>query len=230
MRYAIYFIPALDGALWRFGSGAVGYDSASGRDLPFPGGSELPEEVLAEITAEPRRYGFHGTLKPPFPLADGIVAKELTAAVKAFARKQAPFTIPALDVATLGRFLALVPQAPVVELDRLAADCVVAFEPFRAPLSETDRARRLSKLLTPRQIGYVDRWGYPYVFEEFRFHMTLTGPIADDRTRQSHLEFLRRHYARIAGPLQVDAVALCRQSNRAARFEVLERYAFPLGV
>lgn len=70
-RYALYYTPAADSALWRFGSATLGYDAITGRDIAFavPPGCEALD--WQELIAEPRRYGFHATLKAPFELANG---------------------------------------------------------------------------------------------------------------------------------------------------------------
>jgi hypothetical protein len=45
-----------------------------------------------------------------------------------------------------------------------------------------------------RQRNYLDRWGYPYVMEEFRFHMTLTGRL-DSTCRWGVVDMLRARFA-----------------------------------
>ena len=55
-----------------------------------------------------------------------------------------------------------------------------AFNAYRAPLSAADRERRIKAKLSPRQIELMDQWGYPYVLDEYRFHMTLTGALLDN--------------------------------------------------
>jgi putative phosphonate metabolism protein len=225
MRYAIYFVPECSSALWRFGSSAIGYDAVTGDDrvlLPVDG---VAEATVRQATAEPRRYGFHGTLKPPFALTDGANEADLLAAVERFAAGQSAFEIATLKVAALSRFLALVPDGPSVGITELAAACVETFDPFRAPLSESDRARRLAKPLSEQQIANLDRWGYPYVFDAFRFHMTLTGPL-EEPLRSKFLDARTKQYVAIAAPLPLNAVAVCRQPAREARFIVLQRFPF----
>jgi 2'-5' RNA ligase len=104
---------------------------------------------------------------------------------------------------------------------RLAADCTRDFDSFRAPLSSEDRARRKPEKLTERQRNYLDRWGYPYVMEEFRFHMTLTGRLDAER-RGPILEMLRGRFARLGfETLTIDRIALFRQDDAKARFRIV---------
>lgn len=224
-RYALYAAPAPDSALWRFGSSVIGYDAALALDAAFPEGGLFAADDWPALTADPRRYGFHGTLKAPFVLAEGRSEAELLDAAAAFAQRQRTFVVPRLEVSLLKAFVALVPDEPSAALDALAADCVRHFEPFRAPLSDSDRARRLVAPLTDRQRQHLDAWGYPYVFEDFRFHMTLTGALPEDR-RETVRAALAALYAPLAVPFPVDALAVFRQERREDRFTVLARLPF----
>ena len=225
MRYAIYFMPEEKSALWEAGSSILGYDAVCGKDRPFPAHPALAGRPLADWTAEPRRYGFHATLKAPFALRDGATEAGLLAAAREFASRQMAFTLPSLKVAALGRFIALIPADDSEPLQALADACVVDFDPFRAPMTAADRALRLAQPLGERLAAQLDRWGYPYVFDDFTFHMTLSGPLEAEH-RALFLAALRDIYARIAAPLRIDAVAVFQQADADARFTVLERCAF----
>ena len=177
-RYAVYFAPAPDSALDRFGSAWLGRDSVTGATLAQPALAGIAPARLAAITEAPRRYGFHATLKPPFALSPQHGTADLLSAVAAFANRQAPVTAPPPCLGRLDGFLALVLSAPSDGVAALAAACVAAFEGFRAPAAPDDIARREAAGLTPRQRALLHRWGYPFVMEEYRFHMTLTGRLA----------------------------------------------------
>src|SRR5262249_48288739 len=142
-----------------------------------------PEE-LAELTAEPRRYGFHGTLKPPFALAAGATEAALLDAAGKFALSQSAFNLPGLHLVSISGFLALVPTERSEALHALADTTVQHFDVLRAPASPEELARRRRARLSPRQEALLERWGYPYVMEEFRFHLTLTRRLsAEERAR-----------------------------------------------
>ena len=176
-RYAIYYAPPCRSALARFGAAWLGWDAAAGKVVPHPDMPGLSPSAISILTATPRRYGFHGTLKPPFRLAPDRTVTELEDALARFAAAHPPVVTAGLRLARLGRFLALVPKGDTVRLDALTADCVEEFESFRAPLSKAEIARRESAGLTDRQRAYLHKFGYPYVREEFRFHLTLTGAL-----------------------------------------------------
>ena len=173
-RYAIYAAP--EGPLWEAGSHWLGWDAARGAALPQPDIADLPRP-LAEITEAPRKYGLHATIKPPFRLAEGVSADDLAWAVEALCQRLSPVPLPGLRLAQIGGFLALVPESGESGLRDLAARVVESLDPFRARLSADEIARRNPERLTPRQRSYLDLWGYPYVMEEFHFHITLTGDL-----------------------------------------------------
>lgn len=225
MRYAIYFTPAPDTALWRFGSSVLGHDAAAREAVAFPEHELWCEPWFVRAQETPARYGFHATLKAPFALAPGATASALLERAAVFSARQAPIFLPALQVALLGDFVALRPVAEDAELNRLAASSVEGFDDLRAPPGEADRERRLSQGLTVRQRAYLERWGYPYVMEDFRFHMTLTGAVPTPMQSRV-LDALKAQYRRIGTPALVDAISVLVQPTRESRFALLER--FPL--
>jgi putative phosphonate metabolism protein len=221
-RYAIYFVPAADTALYRFGAAALGYDCFAGADVPTFDALPVDADTWRELTGEPRRYGFHATLKAPFALAAERDEAELIAALERFAHAIDASATIGPEVRLLQRFVAIVPATENAAVCALAASCVAHFDGFRAPLTEAERGRRLAARLTERQIGYVEHWGYPYVLDEFRFHMTLTGALDPDR-RQAILSYLQDSFSRVCGerPIPIDRLALLRQDGPDARFVVI---------
>lgn len=224
-RYAIYFAPPAQSPLWRFGSSVVGYDAETGRDCRPPPLTRFDTARWREITVDPRRYGFHGTLKAPFRLAPGRSEVELRAVCTRFAGDRARFACSGVQLSAIGRFLALRTASTCAALDRLAAGAVAAFDDFRAPMTQAEREKRLRATLTARQQDYLSRWGYPYVLDDFRFHMTLTGPLDDGERALAQAE-LAEHFASSGadGPLIVSEIALYRQE--AGPFRLIARFPF----
>ncbi len=225
-RHAVYFAPAPDTRLWAFGSRVLGYDAFTGKQVPplIPEG--FSEADWTRITAAPRRYGFHATLKAPFALAEGRTEADLREAARVFAAAHRPFALPELVVRCIGGFVALAPAGPSA-LDALAGACVEAFEPFRAPLTPEVRANRLAASLSVRERAHLDRWGYPYVFEDFRFHMTLTGSLPEAEAERA-CAGLARLYAAEAGdePVRVEAVTLFADPGEGGPFRIVGRFGF----
>jgi putative phosphonate metabolism protein len=222
-RYAIYFVPPADSDVYRFGAGFLGYDCYTGADLGHPQDMGVEASTWAELTREPRKYGFHATLKAPFHLSPAFAESDIAAELRRFAAipRALPAVLPAIR--SLDRFVAVVPAAPSVQVDRLAADCVMAFDRFRRPPTAQERQQRLGAGLSARQIKNLDRWGYPFVFEEFRFHMTLTGSIERER-RETIRTLLQGRFAAIDGtrqPFTITQLALLRQDAPSTPFRII---------
>lgn len=224
-RYAIYAVPPLGSALKVLGDAWLGRDPDIDEPVPHPHIEGFDPERLREITASPRHYGFHATLKAPFSLAEGAAAGDLVDALTTFVAGREPIAVR-LKVDSLGGFIALVPAEPVPALHRLADDCVRDFERFRAPLTAEDRERRRPERLSTRQRAYLDRWGYHWVFEEFVFHMTLTDRLEEPEQGRVRALLERMFAPVLAEPLRVDQVALFTQTHRVAPFRVVDRYRF----
>lgn len=224
-RYAIYFAAGADHALSRFGAELLGYDAYTGDEVSFPQDALDIAPDWRDITADPRKYGYHGTLKAPMALAPGRTEAELKAACATFAEKARPMPVIRPVVDTISGFIAVIPAEPVDALQQLAADCVRDFDAFRTALTSGERARRKPEKLGERQREYLDRWGYPYVMEEFRFHMTLTGRLDAER-RGPILEMLRGRFATLdLEALPIDRIALFRQGDAASRFRIIGEWA-----
>jgi Protein of unknown function (DUF1045) len=198
-----------------------GYDCYTGQDVATISGVELTP--WTEFVRAPRVYGFHATLKAPFYLADGASEAGLKDAVREFAANHAAVAAGNLAVREVDTFVGLVPDACNPLIDKLAQACVQGFDRFRAPMSEPERGRRLAADLTAGQIENLGRWGYPYVAEDFRFHMTLTGSLALPERTQA-LRFLRDRFEQVRGtnPVTVDQIVVARQADAVAPFRVIQ--------
>lgn len=225
-RFALYYAPPRASQWWRAGCAWLGRDPESGETLapPRPVGLAQPLDAL---TAAPRRYGWHGTLVPPFRLAAGVLPQTLLAAAQAWAAGRARFEL-AVEAATLGRFVALraADESGAHALRELAADALRTLGHLRAAQTADELAKRLDAPLTPRQRAYVEAWGYPYVFDEFRFHMTLSDSL-DDEALRTALAHAWNAQMRDAGALPVEGVALYVEPQPGEPFALWRRVDFP---
>ncbi|WP_321786102.1 DUF1045 domain-containing protein [Paraburkholderia sp. J94] len=228
-RFALYYAPPRESAWWREGCAWLGRDPESGATLTPPAIDGLARP-LGALTLAPSRYGWHGTLVPPFRLAAGVTPEALCAAVQTWAARRAGFEVAA-EAATLGRFVALRAAEETGEraLRELAADALRTLAPLRATQTAAELAKRLDAPLTPRQREYVETWGYPYVFDEFRFHMTLSDSL-DDSAARAQLTQAWNTRMRDAGALPVHGVALYVEPRPGAPFALWRRAAFAAGV
>ena len=226
-RHAIYFAPDTGTPLARFGAAWLGRDAESGARLARPTVEGFGDERLERITETPRGYGLHATLAPPFRLARGCTRTMLDEALAAFAATRRPFRAPPLTLAVLDDFLALILSDESEAMQALEDDIIHAFERFRAPPAPAEHIRRQAAAHTPRQEELLRQWGYPFVLDEFRFHMTLTCELD-----QPERDALRRALAWLAAPLcaaplAVAGIALFEQAERDAPFMLTRRYPFP---
>ena len=227
-RYAIYFVPPAESALYRFGSSVLGYDCYTGKTVVYPPEFACEAQSWDRMAEEPRRYGFHATLKAPFYLLPECTEAQLIDAFESFARSELPTPAIVPVIERLGGFAAVLARDPQPAIDALAARCTMAFDTFRAPLSPEDRSRRMAARLSASQVENLERWGYPYASSDFRFHMTLTGRLAADAQSRT-LAALRRSFERLCGceRFAIDRLALLRQDAALANFRVLSQARLP---
>lgn len=177
-RYAIYFAPAHGSPWWAFGARWLGRDERDDISLAQPLLAHIAPDDMQEITAQPRRYGFHATLKAPFALSVGHTLHDLITRMQALAATLKPVALGPMQPAMLGDFVALVPVTVPGELMALATACVTELDDLRAPLSTADLLRRRVEHLDVREQELLQQYGYPYVQERYRLHFTLSGPVA----------------------------------------------------
>jgi len=221
MRVAIYYTPRADHPLTRAAALWLGRDAFTGQPMPTPPADPID---VGTITEQPRRYGFHATMKAPFRLPRDRSLAELDRVLAEFCAAAAPIDAMKLQIQRLGSFFALAPASSNGAVDGLAASVVERFEPFRAPLEPDELVRRTAAGLNAAQQRNLEHWGYPYVFDEFRFHMTLTGPIAPLQ-RDAILGVLQDRFgALLDAPIEIDALALFVQAGSGADFLVHARH------
>ena len=218
-RFAVYYTPATTSELARFAADWLGGEAAVA--------AGIPEDLHRDIVRTPAAYGFHATLKAPFALAPETTGDELATATAALAATFTPIRAPPLDLANVGGFLALVLRQPCPAVNDLAAACVTELDRFRAPLAMRERERRVAQGLSARQEALLDRWGYPFVLDEFLFHMTLTRRLDDGLSARIAGSLGRRMVSLVGRQWCLDSISLVHQASREEPFTMRAR--FPLG-
>ena len=220
-RYAVYYAPE-PGAFADFAASWLGWDAESGSEVVHPDVNGLPLPV-ADITATPRKYGFHGTIKPPFRLAEGSSDVGLMADLEALASNLAPVTLDGLELSLLGRFLALTPSGDQRALADLAAKVVEGLDQHRRPASEAELKKRRGAGLSERQDANLMKWGYPYVMEEFRFHLTLSGKLSKPEAQATQDTLAPVLAPLLPRPFSVSELCLFGEASDG-RFHLIHRY------
>lgn len=226
MRYAIYYTPGQTDPLARAAARWLGREAFSNETQAPPKVADLSPTEIAYHTASARRYGFHATLKAPFRLAEGVTEHALDGAVSDFASGIEPIPLDGLAPTRLDGFLALTPSKPSAELDRFAGDVVTHFDRFRAPLADAEIQRRSPDSLNPDQFRNLMQWGYPYVFDSFRFHMTLTGRVSEQEAPRLRAAIDEVFADALSRPIAIDGIALFVEPEPGAPFMVRSWYAF----
>lgn len=226
-RYAIYYAPERDSSLDLFGKKWLGRCAETGAVLEQPNIPGLRGDELRQMTATPRHYGFHGTIVPPFVLSHEVSGHDIIGLLEAFAREQRPFDMEPLSVREIGAFIALVPDGQDA-LSKLAEASLRFFHPYREQPTLAELERRRSRGLTPAQERLLSNWGYPYVLEEFRFHITLTDSIRDKGKRKKVLKTITDYTDWLSRAIYpVRELCLFRQENKDKPFTLVHRA--PLG-
>jgi len=235
-RYAIYYIPEPETALANLGSALLGRDSETGYIVAQPVFSGFSQERVRTLTADARLYGLHATLKAPFFLKEGMTELGLLLAAANFVQGREAILLPRLELARPDSFFALAPSGGTPEerkaaqdINALAAEAVSLFDPFRAAPSEQEIARRHQHTLSTRQRALLAKWGYPHVFDEYHFHITLTGRLHEGVETLTLEERLRAYFTSVcAENMAVSSICVCKQTPHGndCDFTLLKRFHF----
>lgn len=251
VRYAVYFAPnpldtgSTSAELHKVMVSLLGRDALTGEAVPLCVPQGFTEEEWRGVVKTPAHYGLHATLKAPFELVRAGIRATLMRYVAEIASHFVPFSLPKMQLAwipdhsavkSVGNreivdgeiergFFALVPEKPSSLLPFLERACVMDLDTFRAPLSSEDIARR--HLNTERERNYLAMWGYHRVLEDFCFHITLTGSIANMALRDRVQDVLEKALVNvIERPLTFDSIVLFRQQRRTLPFVAVQRFQF----
>ncbi len=241
-RYALYYVPPKDSTFYHWGAQLLGRHIYTDAELPPLSvkdnalapfyAAPLSSELWHTLTADARKYGLHATLKAPFSLAQGRSEAELIASFKSFATQHTAFMLPPLHVVRLTNFFALSYNLEakthealqgIQNINALAQAAVTFFEPYRAPLSPEALQKRRDKAkgsLSPRQEMYLAQFGYPYAFEDFRFHISLCQATQDEKLNAHIQHTLTQHSLSLATQHPCHAITLCK-SDAQGVFHVL---------
>lgn len=212
MRAAIYFTPDKNNPLISHAAQWLGWDAFRAKPV-----SCLIKRDERWVVA-PSHYGFHATMKAPFHLHESTRLQDIDEALAIFCSKTPAILLPALKITKISNFFALVPEQQTDELLEVASKTVRFFEAFRAALTEQDIKKRNPHLLDEQQYQYLMDYGYPHIFERFRFHMTLTGAIP--LTEQDKVEAILNDYFQkfLSAPFSLNGLGIFVEASNQTPF------------
>ncbi len=217
-RVALYYVPDEADDLWARGNEWLGRNPAAQKALPQPAVPGLPA-----VTRDPALYGFHATLKPPMRLRAGASYAAFVEAAEAVAAGITPFNLPPLEVTDLFGFLALTETDPSTSLQAYADACMAGVDHLREPPGADELARRRRAGLAAAEDANLRRWGYPYVFATWFFHMTLTRKLDEAEHGKYRPEAEAWFADALDQPRRVTHVALFSQRAAGEAFVLTER-------
>lgn len=226
-RYAIYFAPDDSSELGVFGATVLRRQAVDPSDwlnphLPvsFPHTADWPDQIK-----KPAHYGFHATIKAPFALAAGTTPEELLQELADLCKMQSAISLKGLAPIRTCRYDALAFEQQPPALPTLAAECVTRFEKYRAPLCDADIQRRNPDALSESELASLHRYGYPYVLDDFNFHMTLSGQ--NNHQDNTYIEWLQELYqAMVTQPPTLDRLCVFHQPDRQSPFIRIKKFQF----
>jgi Protein of unknown function (DUF1045) len=224
VRYAIYYTPQPGTPLSAFGRSWFGRAN-DGATLQAFSDAGLTGSGAHKPNILPSRYnGLHAALKASFCLREGIGVDALKARLISFARRRKPVETGPLTLARNGRYLVLRPINQTPALDWLAAQCVAAFDGFARPASAAERETHQSRHLNDHQRLLLKSFGDPHVLSEYRFHITLTGPLETahlERVAQALWPMLEEI---CASGVSVDGLSLFGEPRGRSPLRLIGRY------
>jgi hypothetical protein len=227
-RFAIYAAPRESSPWWQIWSEWLGRDAGTLTSMSPPSIPGIDPIVMRSLLKEPSRYGLHATIKAPFRLNLNVDLDELKSRTQEIALQYEPFELD-LSLERLKNFFALTPVRDVHLINQLAKHVVRDLDRFRLPLNEQDIAKRRLLGLSPHEDQMLLKWGYPYVMESFRFHISLTGRLdmldegEENKVREAilkRLESLSKH------PFIMDSLCLFEEPSSGADFLMTQRFLF----
>lgn len=100
------------------------------------------------------------------------------------------------------------------------------FDSYRRPASATELSRRREAGLDEIGDAHLRRWGYPYVLDRFRFHVTLSGPLDEAAPNRPQPNLTMPFASATAAPTPITDIALFVEPAPGEPFMLAAR--FPL--
>ena len=229
-RVAIYFLPKKNSSLENFGKNLLGRDinkkkkiSLTRRQKYFISRGFTFFDELKDYCEQPAKYGFHATLKAPFRLKRNVKTKNFYDVISHIAAQHSRFKIKGLKIVYSKKFTFITSRKPNKLLRNLENDLVKHLDTFRAELNKTEIKKRIPDSLTFKQNKYLKEWGYPFVFDQFKFHMTLMNQNNNKLSNKQKLELEKLIYKISNNVIEFNEISLLGE-NKNGHFEEIKRF------
>ena len=229
-RVAIYFLPKKNSSLENFGKNLLGRDinkkkkiSLTRRQKYFINRGFTYFDELKDYFEQPAKYGFHATLKAPFRLKRNVKTKNFYDVISHIAAQHSRFKIKGLKIVYSKKFTFITSRKPNKLLRNLENDLVKHLDTFRAELNKTEIKKRIPDSLTFKQNKYLKEWGYPFVFDQFKFHMTLMNQNNNKLSNKQKLELEKLIYKISNNVIEFNEISLLGE-NKNGHFEEIKRF------
>ena len=229
-RVAIYFLPKKNSSLENFGKNLLGRDinkkkkiSLTRRQKYFISRGFTFFDELKDYCEQPAKYGFHATLKAPFRLKRNVKTKNFYDVISHIAAQHSRFKIQGLKIVYSKKFTFITSRKPNKLLINLENDLVKHLDTFRAELNKKEIKKRIPDSLTFKQNKYLKEWGYPFVFDQFKFHMTLMNQNNNKLSNKQKLELEKLIYKISNNVIEFNEISLLGE-NKNGHFEEIKRF------
>ncbi len=187
-RYAIYYAPPKESNLEEFGRYWFGWDPLNAKlinnkqRINYLNGFGIKNlKNIDKNVLIAKKYGFHGTLIPPFRLNKNYSTNLLFKKTEDIAKKFKKFKFYKFKLKKINNFYAFVQNKKNNNINKLSNRLVRELFKFRSPLTKKEIDRRNPSKLSKLQLNILYKWGYPYLMSEFSFHMTLASEVTGNK-------------------------------------------------
>ena len=187
-RYAIYYAPPKESSLEEFGRYWFGWDPLNAKlinnkqRINYLNGFGIKNlKNIDKNVLIAKKYGFHGTLIPPFKLNKNYSTNLLFKKTEDIAKKFKKFKFYKFKLKKMNNFYAFVQNKKNNNINKLSNRLVRELFKFRSPLTKKEIDRRNPSKLSKLQLNILYKWGYPYLMSEFNFHMTLASEVTGNK-------------------------------------------------
>lgn len=225
-RYIISFAPKSTSMFWKLGALWFGYDASRNaytKNTLVPG---MPKEHHDAAVTTARRSGFNIILTGPFQLTAGMPEELLKTTISLYCQSLSTLQTGPLSIIETAHKLSISAQEISPQVQKLADDIVLEFNAFRLPANPLPEDSPIRAALTPGQLKNLIEWGQPYIFEELKFQIPLTGRLPEKMSGPLKSFLEGRFIECLKTGFEIDNLSLFRLSGTKDPAELVDQFNF----